>query len=97
MYQACRHCKTRDAHDHEHDPPAEAQHQESEERHGDCGAKRRGAIEDSGRKSAVARMEPIADHASAGRKLRRLADAQQHTSGEELAEPLHDAAEELGE
>ena len=92
-----RHCETGDSHDHEHDPPAEAQHQEGEERHGDRGAQRRGAIEDSGREAAVARMEPVPDHASAGRELRRLADAQQQASGEELAKALDNAAEELGE
>ena len=78
-------------------PPAEVQHQEGQERHGDRGAQGRGAIEDAGRKAAVAWIEPVPDHARAGRKLRRLADAQQDTGGEELAKALHESAEELGE
>jgi hypothetical protein len=42
-------------------------------------------------------MKPVPGDSRAGRKLRRLADAQQQTGGEELAKALHEAAEELGE
>jgi len=66
-------------------------------RHGDGGAQRRGAIEDSGRKPPVARMEPVADDAGAGRELWGLADSQQQPGAEELAEALHEAGDELRE
>jgi hypothetical protein len=48
-------------------------------------------------KAAVARMEPVPGHSRASRKLRRLAHAQQQTDGEELAEALYEATEELSE
>ncbi len=41
-------------------------------------------------------MEPVADHASAGRKLRRFAHAEQQPGGEELAEALDESADEAG-
>ena len=41
--------------------------------------------------------EHVPDHPRAGRKLRRLADAQQDPGAEELAEALHQSAQKLSE
>ena len=42
-------------------------------------------------------LNQFADHARAGRKLRRLADAQEEPGAEELAKALDKPAQELGE
>ena len=86
-----RHSKAGDPHDDEHHAPAEAQHQKGEEGHSDRRAQRRGAVEDSGRQAAVARIEPIADDAGAGRKLRRFPYAQKEPGAEKLAETLDES------
>ena len=40
-------------------------------------------------------MEPVADHAGAGWKLRRFPHAEQQPGAEELAEALHKSGDEL--